>query len=48
LTGRRLDHNAFKSCIRALGYDLPKVEEPEPEPEFEELLNIVDPNRLVY
>ena len=23
----RLDHNAFKSCLRALGYDLPMVEE---------------------
>jgi hypothetical protein len=40
----RLDHNAFKSCLRALGYDLPMVEEPEPE--FETILNVVDPNRL--
>lgn len=39
----RLDHNAFKSCLRALGYDLPMVEEPEPE--FESILNVVDPNR---
>jgi len=39
----RLDHNAFKSCLRALGYDLPVVEEPEPE--FDTILNIVDPNR---
>jgi len=39
----RLDHNAFKSCLRALGYDLPMVEEPEPE--FETILNVVDPNR---
>ena len=39
----RLDHNAFKSCLRALGYDLPMVEEPEPE--FEAILNVVDPNR---
>ena len=23
----RLDHSAFKSCLRALGYDLPMVEE---------------------
>ena len=23
----RLDHNAFKSCLRALGYDLPMVKE---------------------
>merc|ERR1712015_498236 len=41
----RLDHNAFKSCLRALGYDLPMVEEGEPEPEFEAILNVVDPNR---
>ena len=41
----RLDHNAFKSCLRALGYDLPVVKEPETE--FEEILNIVDSNRLV-
>merc|ERR1711994_408834 len=27
----RLDLNAFKSCLRALGYDLPMVEEGEPE-----------------
>merc|ERR1711962_668875 len=39
----RLDHNAFKSYLRALGYDLPMVEEPEPE--FEAILNVVDPNR---
>jgi len=39
----RLDHQAFKSCLRALGYDLPMVEEPEPE--FEAILNVVDPNR---
>merc|ERR1712242_216661 len=41
----KLDHNAFKSCLRALGYDLPMVEENEPEPEFEAILNVVDPNR---
>merc|ERR1712217_785486 len=41
----RLDHNEFKSCLRALGYDLPMVEENEPEPEFEAILNVVDPNR---
>jgi len=39
----RLDHTAFKSCLRALGYDLPMVKEPEPE--FEAILNVVDPNR---
>ena len=42
----RLDHNEFKSCLRALGYDdLPMVEEGQPEPEFEAILDIVDPNR---
>merc|ERR1712001_45651 len=41
----KLDHNAFKSCLRALGYDLPMVEDGEPEPEFEAILNLVDPNR---
>ena len=41
----KLDLNAFKSCLRALGYDLPMVEEGEPEPEFESILNVVDPNR---
>merc|ERR1711992_176591 len=37
-----VSEDAFKSCLRALGYDLPMVEEPEPE--FEEILNKVDPN----
>jgi spectrin alpha len=41
----RLDHNEFKSCLRALGYDLPMVEEGQPEPEFEALLDSVDLNR---
>ena len=41
----RLNHNEFKSCLRALGYDLPMVAENEPEPEFEAILNRVDPNR---
>merc|ERR1719210_334613 len=41
----RLDHDQFKSCLRALGYDLPMVEEGESEPEFEQILDGVDPNR---
>ena len=41
----RLDHQQFKSCLRALGYDLPMVEEGKPEPEFQNILDIVDPNR---
>lgn len=41
----RLDHQQFKSCLRALGYDLPMVEEGQPEPEFQNILDVVDPNR---
>lgn len=41
----RLDHQEFKSCLRALGYDLPMVEEGQVDPEFEAILDIVDPNR---
>merc|ERR1719193_2863845 len=41
----KLDLNAFKSCLRALGYDLPMVEEGDPEPEFEQILVVVDPNK---
>merc|ERR1711988_1679283 len=41
----RLDHNAFKSCLRALGYDLPMVEEGQEEPEFQAILDSVDLNR---
>ena len=41
----RLSHNEFKSCLRALGYDLPVVEDGEIEPEFEVILETVDPNR---
>merc|ERR1712004_433123 len=42
----RLDHNEFKSCLRALGYDLPVAEEEgEEEPEFHAILAIVDPNK---
>merc|ERR1719249_647725 len=44
----RLDHNAFKSCLRALGYDLPMVGEGESEPEFEAILDQVDPNRDMF
>merc|ERR1712223_1249828 len=41
----RLEHNEFKSCLRALGYDLPMVEEGQEEPEFQAILDSVDPNR---
>lgn len=41
----RLNHSEFKNCLRALGYDLPMVEDNQPDPEFEAILNSVDPNR---
>lgn len=41
----KLNHQEFKSCLRALGYDLPMVEEGQRDPEFENILNMVDPNR---
>jgi spectrin alpha len=44
----KLNQQEFKSCLRALGYDLPMVEEGQPDPEFEEILNLVDPNRDGY
>ncbi|XP_054270638.1 spectrin alpha chain-like isoform X2 [Macrosteles quadrilineatus] len=44
----RLNHHEFKSCLRALGYDLPMVEEGQPDPEFEAILDVVDPNRDGY
>lgn len=34
----RLNHQEFKSCLRALGYDLPMVEEGQPDPEFNAIL----------
>ncbi|XP_078606070.1 spectrin alpha chain, non-erythrocytic 1-like isoform X30 [Branchiostoma floridae x Branchiostoma japonicum] len=44
----KLDHHEFKSCLRSLGYDLPMVEEGEPDPEFHAILDTVDPNRDGY
>merc|ERR1719259_58066 len=41
----KLDHAAFKSCLRALGYDLPMVEDGQRDPEFDAILAVVDPNR---
>ncbi|XP_052790868.1 spectrin alpha chain-like isoform X10 [Mya arenaria] len=41
----KLDHQEFKSCLRALGYDLPVVEEGQVDPEFQAILDMVDPNR---
>lgn len=44
LTGR-LSHKDFRSCLRALNYYLPMVEEDETEPKFEKFLDAVDPGR---
>ena len=41
----KLNHQEFKSCLRALGNDLPMVEEGQRDPEFEAILDMVDPNR---
>ncbi|KAI5631908.1 spectrin repeat domain-containing protein [Phthorimaea operculella] len=39
-TGQNHNHHEFKSCLRALGYDLPMVEEGQPDPEFEAILKL--------
>ncbi|KAF7492961.1 Spectrin alpha chain [Sarcoptes scabiei] len=44
----KLNHKDFKSCMRALGYDLPLVEEGEQDAEFDEILDEVDPCRTGY
>ena len=41
----RLDIQEFKSCLRSLGYDLALLEEGQTDPEFEAILDTVDPNR---
>lgn len=41
----KLDHDQFKSCLRALGYDLPMPEPGQIDTVFESILDVVDPNR---
>ncbi|XP_065916481.1 spectrin alpha chain, non-erythrocytic 1-like [Dysidea avara] len=41
----KLDIQEFKSCLRSLGYDLTLLEEGQTDPEFEAILDTVDPNR---
>ena len=41
----RLEHQELKSCLRSLGYDLALLESGETDPEFEAVLDQVDPNR---
>lgn len=36
----KLNHQEFKSCLRALGYDLPMVDEGHPDPEFDAILGM--------
>ncbi|EDQ91836.1 uncharacterized protein MONBRDRAFT_14504 [Monosiga brevicollis MX1] len=44
----QLDHQELRSCLRTLGYNLPVVEQGEVDPEFENILNQLDPNRDGY
>ncbi len=44
----KLNHDEFKSCLRALGYDLPLVEQNQADQAFEAILDQVDPNRDGY
>ena len=41
----KLEHQEFKSCLRSLGYDIALIESGETDPEFEAILDQVDPNR---
>ncbi|XP_012372086.2 LOW QUALITY PROTEIN: spectrin alpha chain, erythrocytic 1-like, partial [Octodon degus] len=47
MTGR-LTHQEFRSCLRGLNYNLPMVEDDEPEPKFQKFLDAVDPGRKGY
>lgn len=42
----KLNHQEFKSCLRALGYDLPMVEEGQPDPEFDAILGKFEGNNI--
>lgn len=44
----KLSHQELKSCLRAHGYNINVAEEGEVDPEFEAILNRVDPNRDGY
>ncbi|KAK7065235.1 Spectrin alpha chain, non-erythrocytic 1 [Halocaridina rubra] len=41
----RITHSELKSCLRALGIDLPLTVEGQSDPEFDVILDVVDPNR---
>lgn len=41
----QLEYHEFKACLRSLGCDLAVVEEGQTDPEFEAILDRVDPNR---
>lgn len=43
----KLEHQEFKSCLRSLGYDIALMEGRETDPEFEAILDQVDPNRFL-
>ena len=41
----KLELHEFKACLRSLGYDLPVLEQGQTDPEYESILDQVDPNR---
>ena len=43
----KLEHQEFKSCLRSLGYEIALMEGGETDPEFEAILDQVDPNRYL-
>lgn len=44
----KLEESEFKSCLRSLGYSLTVLEDGEKDPQYEVILDQVDPNRLGY
>lgn len=44
----KLSLKNFESCVRALGFDLPIMDEGQIKSEFEAILKIVDPNKNGY
>ena len=42
----KLEHHEFKACLRSLGYDLPVLEQGQTDPEYEAIMDQVDPNRF--
>ena len=43
----KLEHHEFKACLRSQGYELQVLDQGQTDPQFEAILDQVDPNRLV-